>query len=89
MNTVPVEVYFTPQVVQTIVSQWRPPGQKCICSFCKFFGTAECPQYAGGFQRKPENGFTEKFCINATNEAEVDALFSADAALAGKPFKHK
>lgn len=81
------EDYYTAAVVQSIVLQWRKPGQRSICNFCRLFGTTGCPHQ--NEEKKPEEGFSEKFIMRATTQEEADALFSADAEAAGKPFKTK
>ncbi len=88
-TVLPIDQHYTAPVVQAIVAAWRQPGQTSICNFCKFFGTAECPHNGKSVEERPEDGFSDKFCFKATSDAEANALFADDAALAGKPFMNK
>ena len=78
---IPIGEEYTGIVAQGILQGWRRNEERpCVCTLCRHIGAEACPFRDG---HKPDQGFCDKFSINATNDEELNALFLADCNAAG------
>ncbi len=80
-KTKPIGEEYTGPVTQRILKDWRPTEEHpCVCSLCRHQDTTSCPFRTGA---KPEQGFCDRFSINATTDEELNALFESDMRSVG------